>query len=182
MVHNETHPTTGSDQPGADDARGDDVYQPAPSDAADPAGDLDPDNALMTDPIDDMAVPGYSPPERPRGVTRHGTTQREQQEGESLDERLAQEIPDAPEEPPPGDDGIGDLPGGAGEPVDEQAGATRAGRLAPVDTPPGRDDHAVARDVGPDDGAAPAEEAAVHVDTAVDAGNDLPTPFEDEPG
>ncbi|GGY54399.1 DUF5709 domain-containing protein [Streptomyces omiyaensis] len=182
MVHQESHPTTGSDRPGVNDARGDDVYQPAPSGAADPAGDPDPDNALMTDPVDDMAVPGYSPPERPRGATRHGTTRREQQEGESLDERLAQEIPDAPEEPPPGDDGIGDLPGGDGEPVDEQAGARRAGRLAPIGTPPGGDDHGVARDVGPDDGTAPAEEAAVHVDTAADAGDDLPAPPGDEPG
>ncbi|MFD3533655.1 DUF5709 domain-containing protein [Streptomyces sp. NPDC058664] len=149
-----------------DEARGDDVYQPTHSDVSNrPSGDLDPDNAIVTDPLEDMSVPGYSPPERPRGVTRHGTTQREQREGESLDERLAQETPD---EPAPEGDGIGDLPGGAGEPVDEQAGATRAGRLAPVDTLPGRIDRAVARDVGLDDGAAPAEEAAMHVDTAAD--------------
>ncbi|MFE6063835.1 DUF5709 domain-containing protein [Streptomyces sp. NPDC056431] len=180
MARNESHPTTGSDQPGPNEARGDDVYQPTPSDDAGPSGDLDPDNALMTDPIDDMTVPGYSPPERPRGVTRHGTTQREQQEGQSLDERLAQEMPDSPDEPPE-DDGIGDLSGGDGEPVDEQAGATRAGRLAPVDTPPGRDDHAVARDVGLDDGTAPAEEAAMHVDTAVDEGSERPAPPEDGP-
>ncbi|MFD8643895.1 DUF5709 domain-containing protein [Streptomyces zaomyceticus] len=168
MARYESPQTTGSDRPERDEARGDDVYQPASSDAADPVDDLDPDNALMTDPVEDMTVPGYSPPERPRGVTRHGTTQREQRDGESLDERLAQEIPDSPQEPPPEGDGIGDLPGGTGEPVDEQAGATRAGRLAPVDTPPGRGDHAVARDVGLDDGTAPAEEAAMHVDTAVD--------------
>ncbi|MFE5942039.1 DUF5709 domain-containing protein [Streptomyces sp. NPDC056480] len=179
MARNESHANSGSDQPEQNDARGDDVYQPAPSDAAGHSADLDPDNALMTDAIDDLAVPGYSPPERPRGVTRHGTTQREQQEGESLDERLAQEMPDAPGEPPPEDDGIGDLPGGAGEPVDEQAGATRAGRLAPVDTPPGRDDHAVARDVGLDDGSAPAEEAAMHVDTAVDENSERATPSDD---
>ncbi|WP_411111658.1 DUF5709 domain-containing protein [Streptomyces sp. c-19] len=147
-------------------ARGDDVYQPTHSDAANrPSGELDPDNAIVTDPLEDMSVPGYSPPERPRGVTRHGTTQREQREGESLDDRLAQEVPDVP---PPEGDGIGDLPEGAGEPVDEEAGATRAGRLAPVATRTGRVDRAVARDVGPDDGAAPAEEAAMHVDTAAD--------------
>ncbi|MGW1251584.1 DUF5709 domain-containing protein [Streptomyces sp. NPDC002535] len=179
MARIESHPTTGIDEPDADEARGDDVYQPAPSDAAARSAELDPDNSLMTDAIDDLAVPGYSPPERPRGVTRHGTTPREQREGESLDERLAQEVPDAPEEPFPEDDGIGDLPGGAGEPVDEQAGATRAGRLVPVDTPPGRDDHAVARDVGLDDGTAPAEEAAMHVDTALDEGSERATPSED---
>ncbi|MFH8711933.1 DUF5709 domain-containing protein [Streptomyces zaomyceticus] len=181
MARYESPHTPDSDRPEPDEARGDDVYQPASSDTADPSDDLDPDNALMTDPIEDMAVPGYSPPERPRGVTRHGTTQREQQEGESLDERLAQEIPDSPEKPPPEDDGIGDLPGGTGEPVDEQAGATRAGRLAPVDTPPGRGDHAVARDVGLDDGTAPAEEAAMHVDTAVDEAGERSAVDEDGP-
>ncbi|MFC9342544.1 DUF5709 domain-containing protein [Streptomyces sp. NPDC057020] len=179
MARIESHSTGGIDQPETDEARGDDVYQPAPSDAAARSADLDPDNSLMTDAVDDLAVPGYSPPERPRGVTRHGTTPREQREGESLDERLGQEVPDAPEEPFPEDDGIGDLRGGAGEPVDEQAGATRAGRLVPVDTPPGRDDHAVARDVGPDDGTAPAEEAAMHVDTAVDEAGDRARPSED---
>ncbi|WP_338499376.1 DUF5709 domain-containing protein [Streptomyces sp. SJL17-4] len=182
MARNESDPTIGSDDPRPDEARGDDVYQPTHSDAANrPSDDLDPDNALTTDPLEDMSVPGYSPPERPRGVTRHGTTQREQQEGETLDERLAQEVPDSPGQPPPDDDGIGDLPGGAGEPVDHEAGATRAGRLAPVDTPRGHHDRAVARDVGLDDGSAPAEEAAMHVDTAVDASGERSASPESEP-
>ncbi|MFF9063916.1 DUF5709 domain-containing protein [Streptomyces sp. NPDC014891] len=166
MARNESPSPTGGDESSASEARGDDVYQPF--EGADPSGDLDPDNALMTDPIDDMAVPGYSPPERPRGATRYGTTQREQREGESLDERLAQEVPDLADGTLPEGDGIGDLPGGEGEPVDEQAGATRAGRLTAVDTPSGSLDRAVARDVGLDDGTAPAEEAAMHVDTALD--------------
>ncbi|MEU9297437.1 DUF5709 domain-containing protein [Streptomyces sp. NPDC048266] len=164
MTRNESDP---------DEARGDDVYQPTHSDADNrPSGDLDPDNAIVTDPLDDMAVPGYSPPDRPRGVNRYGTTQREQREGEPLDRRLAQELPEVP---PLEGDGIGDLPDGDGEPVDEQAGATRAGRLAPVDAPPGRHDRAVARDVGLDDGSAPAEEAAMHVDTAADGAEDTPS-------
>ncbi|MFD8015696.1 hypothetical protein ACFV5C_36240, partial [Streptomyces sp. NPDC059762] len=74
--------------PGDGEGRADDVYQPTHSDVGNrPSGALDPDNALATDPVDDMSVPGYSPPERPRGVTGHGTTLREQREGESLDER-----------------------------------------------------------------------------------------------
>ncbi|MFH9954212.1 DUF5709 domain-containing protein [Streptomyces roseolus] len=158
----------GTDQsatPDPDESRGDDVYQPTHSDSDNrPSDPLDPDNALATDPTDDLSAPGYSPPDRPRGVTRHGTTQREQREGESLDERLRQE---EPESPPPTGDGIGDLPGGEGEPVDEEAGATRAGRLAPEAAWSGHVDRAVARDVGPDDGTASAEEAAMHVDTAV---------------
>ncbi|NML55476.1 hypothetical protein HHL19_35965 [Streptomyces sp. R302] len=157
--------TDRSGTPTQDESRADDVYQPAHSDGDNrPSGPLDPDNALATDPADDMSVPGYSPPDRPTGVTRHGTTQREQQEGEPLDDRLRQE---EPEPQAPGDDGIGDLPGGDGEPVDEEAGAVRAGRLAPYAARPGHIDRAVARDIGPDDGTAPAEEAAMHVETAV---------------
>ncbi|MFE6223068.1 DUF5709 domain-containing protein [Streptomyces sp. NPDC057854] len=159
--------------PGEGEGRADDVYQPTHSDADNrPSGELDPDNALGTDPVDDMTVPGYSPPERPRAVTGHGTTQREQREGESLDERLRQEVPDEPEVPPAADDGIGDLPEGEGEPVDAEAGATRAGRLVPEAARGGHMDRAVARDVGRDDGTAPAEEAAMHVDTAVDGAED----------
>ncbi|MFI8321748.1 DUF5709 domain-containing protein [Streptomyces sp. NPDC085529] len=158
-----------ADEPATPDegaGRADEVYQPTHSDVDNrPSGDLDPDNALATDPVDDLSAPGYSPPERPRGVTDHGTTQREQREGEPLDDRLRRE---EPEEQPATGDGIGDLPEGAGEPVDEEAGATRAGRLAPYAARPGHMDRAVARDVGRDDGTAPAEEAAMHVDTAVD--------------
>ncbi|MFE5834846.1 DUF5709 domain-containing protein [Streptomyces sp. NPDC056488] len=170
-------------EPGTDEARGDDVYQPTHSDVDNrPTDALDPDNAIVTDPLEDMANPGYSPPERPRGVTRYGTTQREQREGESLDDRLSQEVP---EDPLPEGDSIGDLPGGAGEPVDEQAGSTRAGRLAPVDTPRETGNRTVARDVGPDDWAAPAEEAAMHVDTGADATVDeaeQPSGRREEPG
>lgn len=154
-------PGNGSDAPGA---RGDDVYQPEGSDTQNrPNGALDPENALDTDPTEAVEEPGYSPPEHPRGVQRHGTTVREQREGAPLDERLAEEQPDVvPEE---GDD-VGDLPGGEGEPVDKEAGATRAGRLTSAEPPnPGR---ISARDVGLDDGTAPAEEAAVHRDTGID--------------
>ncbi|MFI1654695.1 hypothetical protein ACH4ZU_07100 [Streptomyces sp. NPDC020472] len=90
-------------EPDPQAARGDDVYQPTHSDAGNrPSGELDPENALATDPLDDPATPGYSPPEHPEGVDRHGTTQREQREGEPLDERLAQEVPEAR---PPAADG-----------------------------------------------------------------------------
>ncbi|WP_137991724.1 DUF5709 domain-containing protein [Streptomyces vilmorinianum] len=145
-------------------SRGDDVYQPEHTDGANrPSGELDPDNALDTEPTDDLSQPGYSPPDRPQAVTRHGTTLREGREGESLDARLAQELPDVT--PPPGDD-IGDLANGEGEPVDPESGASRAGRLTqPTGGGPAT---LVARDVGPDDGVASAEEAAVHEDTGID--------------
>ncbi|MCT4357073.1 DUF5709 domain-containing protein [Streptomyces sp. Je 1-79] len=147
-------------------ARGDDVYQPDPTDAdtADRAnGELDPDNTLGTPVTEDMGEPGYSPPDHLRGVTRHGTTLREQREGESLDERLSQERPDVVVA---GGDGIGDLEDGEGEPVDTESGASLAGRLmAPSG---GSTTTVVAEDVGPDDGVSSAEEAAVHEETGID--------------
>lgn len=91
-------------------------------------------------------------------------------QGESLDQRLAQETPDV--EPPEGDE-IGDQPGGDGEPAEEVAGEARAGRLAPTDqaTPRPRTD-VTAQDVGIDGGAASAEEAAMHIGTDEEAGRE----------
>lgn len=42
------------------------------------------------DPLDDT----WDPPDRPSGGLSHGNTPREQRDGESLDEHLAQELPD----------------------------------------------------------------------------------------
>ncbi len=144
----------------SDEARGDDVYQPVNSDAQNrPTDDLDLENAIDERGLDDMVEEGYSPPEYPLGVEKFGTTGGEQLEGESLDERLAQETPDV--QPPPGD-GIGDLAGGDGEPVDEEAGDLRSGRLTQDDYVSPRRRDVTARDVGIDGGAASAEEAAMH--------------------
>ncbi|MGW7201231.1 DUF5709 domain-containing protein [Streptomyces chryseus] len=148
-------------------ARGDDVYQPENSDAQNrPTDDLDLENAIGERDLDEMLDEGYSPPERALGVTKHGTTGEEQREGESLDQRLAQETPDV--RPPDGDD-VGDLPGGEGEPLEEQAADTRAGRIAPVvEEAPRRNIGVLGRDVGIDGGAASAEEAAMHVEPPAD--------------
>ncbi|MFP1624371.1 DUF5709 domain-containing protein [Streptomyces sp. 5K101] len=145
-----------------DEARGDDVYQPTYSDVQNrPSDDLDMENVIGERDLDDMIAEGYSPPERPLGVGRYGTTGEEQQAGETLDQRLAQEMPDVA---PPEGNGIGDQVDGDGEPVDELAGEERAGRLADVEDPaPRRPSHIVARDVGIDGGAASAEEAAMYV-------------------
>nr|WP_145484633.1 MULTISPECIES: DUF5709 domain-containing protein [Streptomyces] len=136
---------------------GDDAYQPTgTNEEQEDAAPLDPQDAIGGRSYDDMLDEGYSPPERPLGVTKYGTTAAEQRAGESLDQRLRQEVPDQDE---PAGDGIGDLPGGAGEPVDPEAGDARAGRLSARD--PEAD--TFAEDVGIDGGAAGAEEAAVHV-------------------
>jgi hypothetical protein len=120
---------------------------------------VDLDEALGSDDVDEVLDTGYSPPERPRGVNRFGTTLDEQEEGETLDQRLAQEVPDPA------------LAVGEDDYVDEQADASgevgggRAGRLVDPDGGAEWDTEKdlVGRDVGIDGGAASAEEAAVHV-------------------
>ncbi|MGW6026127.1 DUF5709 domain-containing protein [Streptomyces sp. NPDC055099] len=153
---------------------GDEVYQPDTDEAEvrEDEGILDAEDTLSdraADPYDE----GWSPPERPLGVGHTGTTAQEQQEGESLDERLSEERPDpALEVPDPAeeDDGIGDTTDTDGEPIeDAEVGDARAGRLfAPDDGADGdpEDDaeqDMIGEDMGIDGGAASAEEAAVHV-------------------
>ncbi|MEU1648421.1 DUF5709 domain-containing protein [Streptomyces pristinaespiralis] len=141
----------------------DDVYQPTGSnEEQEDAAPLDLQNTVGDRSYDDILDEGYSPPERPLGVNRTGTTAAEQHDGETLDQRLAQELPDTGEDE---SDGIGDLPGGEGEPIDPEAGTERAGRLVAPDegAHPDTDKELFASDVGIDAGAAGAEEAAMHV-------------------
>ncbi|MFG2359529.1 DUF5709 domain-containing protein [Streptomyces sp. NPDC048521] len=152
-----------SDQQSEQTPMADDAYQPTgTNEEQEDAGPLDLQDAVDERTYDDMLDEGYSPPERPLGVTKHGTTAAEQHEGETLDERLRQEVPDL--DAPAGDE-VGDLPGGEGEPLDPEAGTSRAGRLVAPDegAHPNTVKEEVARDVGIDGGAAGAEEAAVHV-------------------
>ncbi|WP_327299856.1 MULTISPECIES: DUF5709 domain-containing protein [unclassified Streptomyces] len=149
---------------GADDARGDDVYQPDGSEVTEDSGILDREDTLngrASDPYDE----GWSPPERPLGVDHAGTTQEEQHEGETLDQRLAEERPDPALLRAPAGDGIGDASDSDGEPLDDEVGDNRSGRLVAPDE--GAHEEAekdmLAEDVGVDGGAASAEEAAVHL-------------------
>jgi hypothetical protein len=142
---------------------GDDVYQPENEEQAD-AAPLDLEDAVGERDYDDVLDEGYSPPEKPLGATKPGITAAEQREGETLDQRLAQEEPDV--QPDPYDtDALGDLPGGEGELVDPEAGGRRSGRLVAPDegTPTDVEKDLTASDVGIDAGAASAEEAAMHV-------------------
>jgi hypothetical protein len=130
---------------------------------------VDLDEALGSDDVDEVLDTGYSPPERPRGVNRFGTTLEEQEEGETLDQRLAQEVPDPALAV--GEDDLAGLPPTDPRIVDEQADASgevgggRAGRLVDPDGGAEWDTEKdlVGRDVGIDGGAASAEEAAVHI-------------------
>ena len=115
-------------------------------------GDSNADSRGLPEPLDE----GYSPPERWSAAQRYGNTPFEEEQGESLDVRIAQEVP----EPDPY----------AEDPVDEQAGnpevgTERAGRLVAADegVREDRDKGLFAYDVGIDGAAASAEEAAIHV-------------------
>lgn len=103
---------------------------------------LDPAETLDSDPNDDPLDSGYIPPDRPVAAQHTGTTAAEQRAGESLDERLAEEVPDDAPEGDPDRSGrlVADGPGTGG----------------------GSEQDLVAEDVGIDGGAASAEEAAVH--------------------
>ncbi|MFD9355680.1 DUF5709 domain-containing protein [Streptomyces sp. NPDC060031] len=145
---------------------GDDVYQSAdPDDPAEAQPDME--NALDEPGLDESLDTGYSPPERPLAVHDHGTTAEEGHTGESLDRRLAREVPevDADADERTWEESAD----GGGEPA--QAGPVRAGRLAPSEEAgPGHQLSVRARDVGVNGGAASAEEAAVHLIEEEDEG------------
>ena len=112
--------------------------------------------------VRDVLDTGWSPAERPWAVNDWGTTEAEESAGESLDGRLARELPDRVDDE---GDGLGDTSDTDGELIDDEVGDLRAGRL--VDADDGgtgdTDDELWAQDEGIDSGAASAEEAAVHV-------------------
>lgn len=121
-------------------------------------GLLDGTDTLDDDAVQDPLDVGYEPADKWSGANRFGTTRAEAAQGEPLDQRLAEEVPDVdPYADPPEDEDELARRGGVTE--------ARAGRLVADDEGLGPDDEAdvVAWDVGIDSGAATAEEAAVHV-------------------
>ena len=109
---------------------------------------LDPQESLIDRGVDDPLDEGYSPPERYSQLIHEG-------EHETLDERLADEVPE-PDPYAPQDEEILD---------DGEVGDERAGRLVEPNGGIGPDVESdlVGLDVGIDGGAASAEEAAVHI-------------------
>jgi hypothetical protein len=142
---------------------GDTVYQPQ-DDPGDQQGESFPDmeDSLGEAPTEDL-IAGYSPPERERATDKFGTTGEEERRGETLDDRIAQELPDVDEQSD--GDGLGDSYDTDGELYDDQVGDRRAGRLVAPDEGAHTDieKDVVAHDVGMDDGAQSAEEAAMHI-------------------
>jgi Family of unknown function (DUF5709) len=108
---------------------------------------LEPERSLDDRGVDDPLDEGYSPPEKPSELLRHGDHQ-------SLDERLAAEEPDVNP-----DEADGDF-------IDDgEVGGERAGRLVDPNQGIGPDveKELIGDDVGIDGAAASAEEAAMHI-------------------
>lgn len=149
-----------SNQPGEADRE---LYGDQPVDDED---QLQPEDTLDDRGVADVLDEGISPPDREPRHLRNAPTGQEQLEGESLEERLAQEEPEPDRYEQAGLDS---------GPADE-----RAGRLVAPDEGLGDDVERdeVAEDVGIDGGGASAEEAAVHVINEDGAGPETePDPF-----
>jgi len=119
------------------------VYEPDDGGIAnDEAVDLD--QEFGDDDVDAVYETGYSPPDHEPSNTRFGTTWAEENRGETLDQADLDDEADL-------DDG--------------EVGGARAGRLVDPDEGIGEDTEKdlIGRDVGIDEGAASAEEAAVHI-------------------
>ena len=117
---------------------------------------LQPQPSLNDRGVDDALDEGYSPPEKWSVAEGYGNTPLEEELGETLDMRLAQEEP----EPDPYEVAATET-----EDVGGEVGEERAGRLVADDQGIATDEEKdlVGHDVGIDGAAASAEEAAVHV-------------------
>ncbi|WP_447646612.1 DUF5709 domain-containing protein [Nocardioides zeae] len=120
---------------------------------------LQPQDTLDDRGVDDILDEGISPPERLRGSNQKDVTAAGELEGETIDERVAQEEPDVW-------DGLqeeldAEVVDG---PVGGEVGAERTGRLVASDDGSGnlREDDRFAEDGGIDGAGASAEEAAMH--------------------
>lgn len=116
---------------------------------------MQPEDTLVDRGVADVLDEGYSPAEKWSAGEGFGSTAAETAQGENLDQRLAQEVPDV--------DPYADVDPQA--PVGDEVGDERSGRLVDPDAGLGEDTEKslVGDDVGIDGAAASAEEAAVHV-------------------
>ena len=124
----------------------------------------DADSLEGDNPRHDELDPGIIPPDGWSASDRFGTTEEEEEEGESLDQHLAEEVPDVdPYAEAEAEDEEAETEDDYLEETDEPD--PRAGRLVAEDegAHPDAEPDLVAQDVGIDAGGAGAEEAAVHV-------------------
>lgn len=113
------------------------------------------EDTLVDRGVDDVLDEGYSPAERWSAGEGFGTTADEALQGESLDQRIAQEEPDVDPYAEVDDDILDD----------GEVGTERAGRLVDPGGGIGEDTEKdlIGDDVGIDGAASSAEEAAVHI-------------------
>jgi len=138
---------------------------------------LESEDTLVDRGVDNVLDEGYSPPEKPLGVDRWGTTAWEQSQDETIDQRIQQEEPDpntaygAPDNESGLDEERGDMVGGDDPDTipaeNDFVGdmGQRAGRLVDPDEGVREDQEKdlVAEDVGISGAGASAEEAAMHI-------------------
>ena len=138
---------------------------------------LQPEDTLDDGDLEDVLDRGYSPNDRPQGVTAHGTTAYEESVDETIDERIRQEVPDPDSAygAPDNESGLDEDRVGGDDPDaidaeddwlgDNEVGDERAGRLVADDEGAHEDSEKQvwASDVGIDGAAASAEEAAMHI-------------------
>jgi hypothetical protein len=124
--------------------------------------------------LDEPLEEGYSPQEKWSAGQRWGNTPLEEELGETLDQRLEQEVPEPDPyqlaesenlDPLVEPEGVAAVDGLDGPEAVDSAGAERAGRLVDPDqgAEPDTEKDLIASDVGIDGAGASAEEAAVHV-------------------
>lgn len=150
----------------------DEDYDPDDYDEFQDEGNLDASDTLEGNPGDDPLDAGILPADRWSAGMRFGSTAAEEEQGESLDQLLAEEEPDVLAELDSEDEEdeseSGDDEDAADEDVDglllDDGPDPRSGRLVAEDegTHSVTEADLVAHDAGIDGGAASAEEAAVH--------------------
>jgi hypothetical protein len=119
---------------------------------------LQPQYSLNDRGVEDALDEGYSPPEKPSALLRHG-------EHESMDERLAEEEPEPDPYAEPEEEDNLTVRDELENLDDGEVGERRAGRLVDPNLGIGPDveKDLIGQDVGIDAGAASAEEAAMHI-------------------
>ena len=115
--------------------------------------------------VEDTLDRGYSPPEKYSAAQGFGNTPLEEEMGETLEMRVAQEEPEPDPYAEAADEADQSSPVTGGEDLDSEVGEDRAGRIVEPDEGAHEDVESglIGTDVGIDGAAASAEEAAVHV-------------------
>ena len=132
-------------------------YDEAVPEESEQLDQLQPDDSLVDRGVADVLDEGYVTPERWSPAQGFGNTPAEMQRGETLEQRITQETPEAVPD---------DTPWNPDPTEPREVGRLRAGRLVDANGGyPGEDaePESVGHDVGIAGGSASAEEAAIHI-------------------